>query len=206
MTTAEVETAARRKINAVSSTFWSQTEIMDLIYQGCLEMAREALVVENTYTTTSVADQQEYAYPTNVISIKRVTYNGYKVEPITFRQGDSISLSNAITVTTGTPQGYAMWDETLYFYPTPSASSVTIKVFAQVEPQAVTSTSTLEIPSQFHMDLVDFVVGEMHAKDENFELANWYNSRWEKAKMRAKAWKAKSKRGDAPASVHDEGA
>ena len=205
MTPAEVETAARRKVNAVNSSFWSQLEIMDYIFQACLEMAREALVIENTYTTTSVSAQQEYAQPTNTIGIKRITYNGQKVEPITFRQADEMSLSNAVVTAAGTPSGYVIFDETIYFYPTPSDSTSTIKILAYVEPQAVTSTSVLEIPTQFHMDLVDKVVSEMYAKDENFDMAQWFDGKWEKAKLRAKNWKAKQKRGDSFASVHDEG-
>jgi len=207
MTPSELETHARRRYNAVGDTFWSQQEILDYLYNACLQMAREALVIEQAYTTTTVAGTQEYAYPTNTIQIKRVTYNGSKLQPINFREDDALTGFNASTTAQGSPQYYAIWDETLILRPIPDAAQ-TLKIYSYNEPQAITITSTLEVPSQFHMDLLDYVNAEMAAKDENFKAAEYYMKQWAdnpmKGLMAAKRYAARKKRGDAFAAVQDE--
>src|SRR4051812_19245005 len=142
MTPAQVETFARQKYNAVSDTFFSQSEIMNMIYDACLEFAAETKCIERVYQASTVAGQQEYSYPTNTIAIKRVTCNGIKLEPIDFRDDDTLTLNNDASVTTGAPQYYAIWNNTLYLRAIPD-DVYTLKIFSINEPQAVTSTSTL---------------------------------------------------------------
>jgi hypothetical protein len=45
----------------------------------------------------------------------------------------------------------------------------------------------------------------MAAKDENFTTASYYQGKWQQAVMRMKRHMRKMKRGDAFASVQDEG-
>lgn len=186
MTPLEINTAARQRYNAVGDTFWSDAEIYNMIYQACCEMATEGFVIEQTYTTTSVASQQEYNFPTNAMSIKRITYDGKKLSPISFREDDVLTVLNAATTATGVPTSYMIWNNIIYLRPIPSTSSLTIKLFANIEPQSVTSTSTLEIPTEFQMALVNFILSEMSAKNKNYQGAQYYRDLWEKDVIRAK--------------------
>jgi hypothetical protein len=203
MTSVEVETAARQQYNAVGDTNWSQSEIMSLIYAACLDMARKSFIIEDVFSSSTVASQQEYSYPTNVISIKRVTYAGAKLEKISFKEDDYLTGQNQATTATGTPTHYAEFNNTIYLRPTPSAVG-TLKVFAFVEPQAVTTTSTLEIPTLFHMDLVDFVLSRMYAKDKDFNSAQYFQGLWADHIMEAKKYVKRRYKGDAFAAVQDE--
>lgn len=204
MTPAEIELAAREQYNAIGDTNWSQLEIFRLIYAACLKLSRETLCIERTYTTSTVADQQEYAYPTNTIGIMRVTYEGKKLSPITFQEDDVLSMDNANTDTTGTPQYYAIWNETLYLRPVPSEVG-TLKVFSYSEPQTITSTTaTLEVPTQFHMAIVDFILERMFSKDQNDKFASYHRAIWNEEIASAKRWAQKKKRTDGMAVVKDE--
>lgn len=174
----EINTFARQRYNAVGDDFWSDAEIYGIIYQGCCEIATHGLIIEQTYSTTSVASQQEYSFPTNAIAIKRVTYNGKKLDPIDFRDDDILTFLNQATTATGTPTSYAMFNNIMYLRPIPGTSALTIKVFAKIEPQTVTSTSTLEIPSEFQMALVNLVLSEMSAKNKNYQGATYYRGLW----------------------------
>lgn len=196
MTPSEINTAARQRYNAVGDTFWPDAEIYDLIYHACLELATEALLIERVFTTSTVASQQEYDFPTNAISIKRITYNGKKLVPITFREDDVLTVLNQATTSTGDPTSYAVWNNVFYLRPIP-ASVQTLKVWAYVEPQAVASSSTLEIPTEFHMSIVNFILAEMSAKNKNYEGAQYYRSLWEKDVNRAKRFSRKKNVGDA---------
>lgn len=203
MTPTQIETAARNRYNAISDSFWSQDEILNLLYGACLDLSRECLLIERSYTTSTVASQQEYAYPTSAIAIKRVSYDGKKLKPITMREDDSITGLNQSTTATATPQYYFIWNQTISLRPIPSSVG-TLKIYTYNEPSAITITSTLEIPTQFHMDLVDYIVGEMAAKDLNFTAAQYYQAKWEKAKIAAKRWAKRKNRGDSFNVVQDE--
>lgn len=203
MTPTQIEEAARRRYNAVSDNLWSQEEIFQLIYDACLEAALECNIIENTYTTTTVSGTQSYVYPTGTIAIKRLTWNGSKLKPITLREDDIATGLNQATTETGTPIFYYIWDEAIYLRPTPNAAQ-TLKVFSYNEPQTLTVSSTLEIPTVFHMRLVNYIVHAMAAKDSNITVANFYLARWEKDKIEMKKFVAKKKRTDSFAQVGDE--
>ena len=205
MTPAEIILAARQKYNAVGDSNWSDSEICTLIYAGELELATECgMAIENTYSTSTVASTREYAFPSNAQSIKRIEYNGKKLFPISFRDDDSLTNQNEATTDTGTPEYYEIFDSTIYLRPIPDSVG-TLTMYAHSEPQAVTTTSTLEIPSFTHGALVDFVVSEMAAKDLNFRMADYYMNRWESIHIpRIKKRLKLNKRGDAFAVVQCE--
>lgn len=195
MTPAEIEEAARRKYNGVDDSFWSSEEIMGLIYEAQLQMARESINIENIYTATTAAGTQSYAMPTNAISIKRIEYDGQKLERITLREDDSITNLKSDITEQGTSTYYYEWSDAIYLRPIPD-SAVTLKIYTYDEPAAVTLNSTLEVPTQFHRDLVNFVVMEMALKDQNLSVADRYSVKWEQSLLRAKRWSRRRKRGD----------
>lgn len=155
MTPQEIETAARRMLNVVGDSFWSSDEIIsNYLYFAAQELAQETFCIENRYTTASVANQKEYAVVSRALAIKRVEFDGVKLRPITLTQLDSIDLNTNTTVT-GTPQYYYWFDESLGLYPTPLTADLTIKIFSLDQPPVLTTSSTTtEIPTQFHHHLV----------------------------------------------------
>lgn len=203
MTPVEVETAARQQYNAVGDTNWSQAEMMTLIFAGCLEMARKSFIIEDTFTTPTVIGQQDYTYPTNTISIKRVTYDGRKLGKITFRQDDYLTGNGTDVTTQGTPLVYTEWNNTIYLRPLPD-SVVNLEVFAYVCPQAVTTTSVLEIPTLFHMNLVDYVLSRMYAKDKDFNSSQYFKGMWDTHIVEARKYARIKNKGDSFAQVVDE--
>jgi hypothetical protein len=204
MTPLEIESQARSKYNAIGDTFWASSEIMHLIYEGCLELAVETNCIEDTDTDTSVANQQEYDFPAYAMDIKRVTYEGRKLEPISMREDDAITALSTDTAVRGTPRYYFTWNDKIYMRPVPAVSSEDIKVFFTKEPAAVTSASTLEVPTLSHAGLVNFCLREMCAKDENFDAAAYYDKLWDRTKENVKRYMKRRKRGDAFAMVQSE--
>lgn len=203
MTPSELELAARQRYNAVGETFWSQAELLTLEYLACLEIARETKCIERTYSTTTVASTQEYSYPTNVISIKRVTYNNIRLEPIDMRRMDNLTLNSDPTTITGSSFCYSEWNGAVVLFPTPD-SAVTLKIYSFNEPQVLTASSTLEVPSVFHSGIINYMLSEMYAKDKDFDSAKYYKDLWIKDIQYAKKWISKRRRGDSFASVVDE--
>lgn len=208
MTPALIVTAARRKYNSTSSSFYADAEIWDLIYQAELEIAMETKILEGRTVISggSVDGTQAYAFPTGCIEIRRVEYNGQKLKRIDFVQDDALTLSNSNTTSEGDPLYYYEWESNIYLRPIPDTSSVQIRVYYYKEPTIITSSSqTLEVPSVCHLAIVDRVTAELAAKDQNFQTAAYYMGLWNNVHMpRIKRWARKRKTGDRFNVVKDE--
>jgi hypothetical protein len=203
MTPGEVIEYARQQYNAINDTFFfTDEEMYRYVWEAEMQLAKQAYVIKSAYTASTVASQQEYSLPSNTLTVKRVTYAGKKLKPISFREDDTITIHNAATTATGEPSYYAFWNETLYLRPVPNAVG-TLKVFSFNEPAEVSSTSVLEIPTRYHQGLVDFLISKMAAKDKNFEAASYYMNIWQKTVKEARDHERKHYRGDAFSAVQD---
>lgn len=199
MTPLELEESARNRYNAIGDDFYSSDMIMDLIYQAQMELALEAFVIERKYTTTSTDGTREYAFPSQAFAIRRVEYDGNKLYPVSLEKNPDTST----TEVTGTPGGYAIWNEELYLFPTPDEDSKEIVVYSYNRPQEVTTTSTLEVPAEYHLQMIDFILSVMYGKDQNMNMAQYHRELWEKSISRIKRQHAKKKSGDMFAVVGD---
>lgn len=206
MTPAQLETLARQLYNATSDTsFFSQAEIMSYITDACFQIACDSLASEATDTsTTSVADTRAYSIPSDVLMLKRVEYDGNKLEPITFRDDDSLTLSDANTGDTGTPQYYILWNDEILLRPTPDTTGDEIKFYYKSIPAVVTISGTIGVPLEYHYAIANYVVHLMALKDEDPNTADRYMAKWDKELARAKLNERRKRYGDAYLGVHDE--
>lgn len=205
MTPTEFIAAARRKYNAVGNTFYSDTEILDLLYQVETELAKYAYTIEAApdTSTTTVIGTRGYSLPTRAIAIDRLTYDGQKLQPISFREDDSLTGLDEDTANTGAPIYYALWADTVYLRPVPD-SALTLKFYYYREPAIITITDSIETPTRYHMDMVDGVVAELMYKDENQTGGDRYRARWDNHMLEARKWQKRRRRGDSMAYVKDE--
>ena len=210
MTPLEVIAYARQQYNAVNDSFFSDAELYTHVWHAQSRLAKEKLV-ENTYETDTVADQQEYTFPTSVIALKRIAWDGKRLTPITFKEDDWLTGFDADTTSAGTPTHYAVFDRVIYLRPTPSAA-YTLKLFTFDEPAEVSATSTLDVPEEFHLDLANFVLWKMALKDQNFQAADYYKREWQGddgesgAVSRARQWTRRRATADGFRVVRDEDA
>lgn len=193
---------ARQKYNAVGDTFFSDTELFGHIYDAQMQLATEANCIRRIFTATTVIGQQEYSKPTNTIMIKRVTYDGQKLHPYTMREDDAVTLSNQSTTNTGYSQYYFEWDTSIFLRPVPE-SAVELKIFSYNMPQEVTSNSTLEVPTRYHLDISIYLLAVMTAKDRNYDGSDRYMAQWQARVAKAKAYERKMLRGDSFSVIQD---
>lgn len=202
MTPTELMTFTRQRYNAVGDSLFSDEMLLNMIYAASMDLAKNAYVIEQTYTTATVASTQEYAMPTNAFAIKRITYNGNKLQPIDFREDDAMTLSNQATTATGSPQYYALFDRTIYLRPIPD-SALTLKIFSYNFPQALTTLSTIEIPTAYQLDMVLYLLSEMNAVEKNYQGADYYRNLWEKRVKEVRNEQRKRLRADSFRGVQD---
>lgn len=200
MTSQEIIDAARNAYSAVADTFFTDAELFDLLYKYCNELATENDIIESTSsTTTTVSGTRTYAFPTRLIKPVRVFWNGTPLMKTDFRGDDQITGSDEDTTSTGSTTHYFFWDKTFYLRPIPNAA-YTLKVFGFYEHIRVTASTSISIPSEFHMLLVDPIVSNMHGKDSNGSLARYYMDMWANpmtgSKKKIREYLRKRKRGD----------
>lgn len=205
LTPTQVAELTRRRYNGVNDDFWSDDEVIKLLFEGEMELAIKAHVIQDKDTSiTTVASTQSYAYPSNTIAIRRIEYDGEKLKQISFREDDALTLSNSTSTVEGTPQYYYLWDDTIYLRVIPDAAK-TLTVYRFKEPTILTTSSTaFSIPSRYQLDLIDYAVGEMAAKDKNFKVARYFNDQWDKKVFHAKMYEKKRNRSSGYATVKDE--
>lgn len=196
MTPTAIIDAARRAFNVNSSdTFFSDAQFYEWIHAAEMELATKAKVIEAVYTTTTVAGTQEYAYPTNAFAIKKVTYDGKPLEDITFKDDDLMTGGDQDLTTRGTPLAYVDFGQTFYLRPLPDAAQ-TLKVWGYVHPSGVpTATYVMEVPDDYHIKIVDFLLSRMAAKSKDYEGAQFYQGKWEQTVADAIRFQQRKRRG-----------
>jgi hypothetical protein len=177
MTVTEFVDYVRNMHNASSDSNWSDSEIYSLIRSRAQEALSIIGLVEATSTTTSVSGTNAYDYPTNVVVVRRVLYDGIALKQITFREWESRKVSG--TDPSGTPTEYVLWNNQIILVPTPSTSSDTITIYSEKQQSAITSTSsTIDVPEVLHYRLADGVIGQMFIKDLNPQMATFFENKW----------------------------
>jgi len=202
MTPTQIETMARQQYNASQDNFYSPAELQNYMYMAQMEFCKYTGMLKGKFETTSVANQKEYDLPDYTISIKRLEYDGVKVSPIDMRENDDIEILNTATATTDQPAFYYQWNNSFYLSPTPNDAK-TITAWVYKRPQPVTTTSVIEIPEEYHLDIVNFVTYKMAMKDENAVAAREYKAMWIQAMTEARKLERRKLRGDSFTSVKD---
>lgn len=204
MLPSDIIATARDIYNATGDNFFTDTQMYNWIWAAEHEFAKKAWLIERTFTTPTVSGTQTYTYPTNTIAIKRITVNGKKIKRITHRYDDAITLSNATVTTQGWPIYYTDFNYTIYLRPIPDGV-YTMQVFTYQDASQITSASqVLETPALFHMDIVDYMLFRMFAKDRDAQNMSFHRDEWKRHVADAVAYKNRMKRTDSFATVQSE--
>jgi len=196
----DIQTRARERYNAVGDKFYSDQMLRDLIFDGQQILAKEGWVIEKTFSTPSVIDTREYAYPATTLAIKEVRYNDEKLTKIKLSQDPKTSSSEP----KGRPRTYGLWDDTIILFPTPDTADDTIKIRSYSYPDDVTSnTDAIQVPEEYKEDLIVYILMWMASKDQNLNLQDRYERTWLECVTRAKKQRRKRLRGDQNTRVSD---
>jgi hypothetical protein len=207
VTPAQVEAQARRRYNSVSdTTFYTQDEMFQWIWEAEQELATRTLCIDGRDTSLSTtASTQTYAIPTGFFEIKRVEYDGTKLQQIDFREDDALTIGGANTTSTGTPAYYFIWNGTLYLRPIPAESSKQIKIYGPKSATVLTTgSSSLSTPAQYHYRLIPYVTAQMAFKDENYTAYETMMDTWNANVLLTERDERRRKRADRFAIVKPE--
>jgi len=168
----------RNRHNAASDSNWGDQEIYALMTARANEVLSVIGLIEAIDTSiTTVSGTQGYAFPTNVVFVKKVLYNNYLVQQVDLRQADTVKEGNQWP--SGRPEMCFEWNKTLYFVPIPD-SAVTITLYVEKEHPYINNTTqtTLDLPSVLHFRMLDGVIGDMFSKDLNMPMVQHFETLW----------------------------
>lgn len=202
-TVTQIVDMARDLYNGTGDSFFTESFIYNWMTDASNILARRANLIETTSTTAAVASTADYAYPTNVIAIKRVTYNGGKLQRITHREYDALTLSGTTSTQTGTPVFYTDYAGYISLFPIPD-NTYTIKFFTYSNQPSIGVSTTLSIPEQFQLSLVDYILMNMYSKDKDFGAAQFYRDKWEMTIKEAIKYTKDKKKSDRFSTVESE--
>lgn len=179
---------ARSRLDEPTAKQWSDAELRRWINQGARELQRKTETLQATSTIATVAGQQQYTAPADVIRIYRVEFLGtaslvQNLEYRDFNTMDGVWWSSQLTVT-GQPQLYTMWGFApalkIILYPLPDSSSTSIKVYyyryptQRAESTSADAATVIECPEGWEDLITDFV--------EYMALRKDRDPRWQEAK------------------------
>jgi len=203
-TAQQIVDSARDEYNATSDSFFTDAIMYRHVTDACNILAREAWLIEDSTTSNSVADTAEYSFPTDLIAIKRLTYDNRKIAPISFREYDAVTMAGLATTTTGTPTFYTQFEDSITLTPIPAEVKV-IKWFGYFKQASITSGATVpSIPAQFHLPIKDYLLMIMCSKDKDFSASQVYEARWDKTIISAIKYSKRKRRADGFATVQSE--
>jgi hypothetical protein len=148
-------------------------------------MSNSAMSVIETLDTslTSTSGTRSYALPTNLISVRRIEYDGKKISAVSV----DADPKNSTTEVSGRSTKYSIWNENIILYPTPDTSSIAITVYAFKRPTQLVATDSptaISVRNEYHPYIVDFILATMYAKDQNTKMSTFHRNLWE-ANVRA---------------------
>lgn len=185
MTLAQFIEVIRRRHNAESDSYWSDAELYQLVTNRCNEVLSYIGLLEGVETSTSTSGTQVLAYPDDCVTIRQITYKADALKRITFRDWESYKTET--TTQSGRPYMWVPWNRQAYLVPIPDTTGDTITAYYYKEHPYIenSSVTSIQVPSVLHAHLVNGVVADMFAKDENNQMATFYETKWNQVSIPA---------------------
>lgn len=165
----EVITAVQRQFGDESGV---QLETSDII--RWINDAQDIIVAKNKVlkaksTTTSVAGQAAYTFPSdNIHQIESIHFNGYRVPNMSFAEAEEhIFQADPQALSQGDPILWYEWAGTFTFWPAPGDVK-NIDLYYTQRPAPVDNTSdVLSVPDKYYQDVVRYCMQNAYEMDED---------------------------------------
>jgi len=176
MNVQDVITRVKRQFGDESGVQVTDQDIIRWINDAQSEIAQAQDILEVSATSLSVANQGAYPVPSDIIYLRSVYYNGFKVRVVSLQDYD-IYVNNyqedPENPLSGIPEIFYMWADEIKFYPVPAEAGQDIKLYYTQFPANVTSSAgQLTIPLPYHTRVVEYCLQQAYELDENFDASN----------------------------------
>lgn len=181
MLVSEIQTRVKRQFGDESGVQLTDADIIRYINEGQRQivMQNEGLL-EKTAMSNSVANQQEYSLPVDILILRAVKYKSpddlsyYKLKGMSYQQFDEqVDGWDGTAYGTATPMMFTQFAANISLFPIPDRSMTNgIKIYYNRIPVDVTTgADTPDLPALYHDALVKQCLQLAYELDEDWEAA-----------------------------------
>lgn len=178
MNVAAIQTYVKRQFGDESGVQVTDDDILRWINaaQKQIVLQNESLL-EKTGTANSVATQQDYSFPVDLLNLRAIQYRKSTTEPYYRLKGYSLGEFNEQvdgwdnTQETGDPWCYTIFENIIQVFPVPATSvTAAFKIYYNRSPVEVALTSdTPELPLLYHDTILKFCLQQAYEMDEDWD-------------------------------------
>lgn len=145
---------------------FTDEDIYSWINDAMREVAVDNALLQVSATQNTTVNESKYDTPANILKFHSILYDNEGLRVITFEDAKS---DGYLTSAVGTPTVAWIWANKINLYPAPDAVK-TLEIAYTREPVEVTQpTDTPEIPSSYHMRLVDYCLAQVAQQDDDMQ-------------------------------------
>ena len=164
----QIISAVQRQFGDESGAQITTSDIIRWANDAQTDIVRKTEVLQIHAETDSVGNDGSYDLPSDFIRIRRVSYDGTKIDRIELEEIDDVRGSRGRGNTSGDPVWYYVWGTRLWLYPAPDENGIgNLDIYYVKAPdELVNSADIPEIPSHMHEDIVRYCLGRAKELDE----------------------------------------
>jgi hypothetical protein len=179
MLVSDITTRVQRIFGDEAGVQLTTEDILRFINDGVREILyKNESLLQKTATTASIANQQDYALPSDVLILRGISWKDtgetsyHKLKGMTLNDfNEYIDGWDGNDYGTGVPVVYMIFENLITLFPTPAVSTAAaMKLYYQRTPvDSLLTSDTPDIPSIYHELLVTYCLKQAYEMDEDAE-------------------------------------
>lgn len=133
------------------------------------EIASDNQLLQKSATQVATVGQNKYPIPTDILKFHSVLYNGSDLRLIDF---ETAKQEGYLRSSEGTPQVGWVWAGNLTLFPAPDAAQPLELIYTRQPVEVAAEADEPEIPSMYHMRLVDYCLAQVAQQDDDINRYN----------------------------------
>lgn len=170
----DVADRIKRQFGDESGVQVTDADILRWINDAQREFTRTNNLLQARGSLNVVAAQSEYPFPNDVLNLRSLNYDGYKLQGFTLIEFEEyLQANDPRGSATGTPTCYTVWNDILRLYPTPDTSitdGLTILYIAR-PPVLTVLSDPLALPDEYFNRVVEYCLQQSYELDEDWAAA-----------------------------------
>jgi hypothetical protein len=170
----DILTRAKTQFGDESGVQIQDEDIIRWINDGQRNIASANELNQAKATTSSVASQQEYVLPSDVMSLHSIWYEGLMLQNMSLAAAEEhVAKIGQTDYNVGTPVAWWTWANSLFLYPTPTSAvtnGITL-LYTKYPVDVLTSSDALSVPLTYHNALLEYVLSQAYELDEDWQAS-----------------------------------
>lgn len=170
----DITTRVLREFGDEASVEINEDDVIRWVNDGLKYIIVSNDLLQTTGTINSVANQSEYPFPADMLSMHAMFYNNLRVKFMKFSEfNEYIKTTDPNQNSAGTPWMYTRWSTNFTLYPKPdTAIAAGIKLYYLKRPAELTvPEDPVPLPVEYHPELVKYCLQRAYQTDEDWDAA-----------------------------------